>query len=291
VTRGDGAREVGRVLDAFHEAAAHADAARYFGAFAPEGVFLGTDPGEKWTAAEFREWAWPYFQRESAWVFEPRSRQVWIDPDDGRFAWFDEVLDSGAYGECRGSGALRKIGSEWKIVHYQLSVPIPNDLLPEVVRRIQGGAPPPATTVLVVRHAEKEPTPADPDPPLDEAGRRRARILAETVANLGLDAIYATPYRRTQETVRPVAEAAGISPEVLEAGAIEDLVERIGERGPGATVLVCGHSNTIPAILAALGVAAPVALGDSDYDDLFLVVLGEGGAVRFVPLRYGVDAP
>src|SRR6516162_8245242 len=54
-------REVARELDDFHDAAAHADEARYFGHFAPDAVFLGTDATERWDLAAFGEYAHPHF--------------------------------------------------------------------------------------------------------------------------------------------------------------------------------------------------------------------------------------
>src|SRR5579872_3715690 len=67
---------VAAVLDDWHQAASVADAARYFGHFAANGVFMGTDATERWTVAEFRAWAKPHFQRKSAWSFKPRDRHI-----------------------------------------------------------------------------------------------------------------------------------------------------------------------------------------------------------------------
>ena len=130
--------EVAAALDAFHRAAAAADEERYLGAFAPEGVFLGTAPGERWTVGEFRAFVHPYFSRGRGWTYEPREggRHIGIGPD-GAFAWFDEVLDNAKYGECRGSGVLRRIDGTWKIVQYELVIPIPNEIAPDVVTLIR----------------------------------------------------------------------------------------------------------------------------------------------------------
>jgi ketosteroid isomerase-like protein len=127
---------VGRVLDDWHGAAARADGERYFGHFAPDAVFLGTDATERWTVAEFRAFAAPYFDRGQGWTYTPRTRNVALSAD-GRTAWFDEVLDNASYGECRGTGVLRKAAGAWKIAHYSLTIPIPNDVAKEVVRKIR----------------------------------------------------------------------------------------------------------------------------------------------------------
>lgn len=131
---------VNATLDAWHRAAAEANEGSYFGAMAPEFVFLGTDATERWDLASFRAFAHPYFARRKAWTFTPRERHVIFSPR-GDVAWFDEKLDSASYGECRGSGVLRRMGGEWKIAHYNLTIPIPNDLAKSVVEMIRGATP------------------------------------------------------------------------------------------------------------------------------------------------------
>jgi ketosteroid isomerase-like protein len=129
--------DVDRVLDDWHNAAANADEARYFGHAAPEFVFLGTDASERWDLASFRAFAHPYFAKGKAWTFVPHERHVNVSPD-GSVAWFDEKLDSASYGNCRGSGVLRSIDGKWKIAQYDLTIPIPNHLATTVVQMIRG---------------------------------------------------------------------------------------------------------------------------------------------------------
>jgi ketosteroid isomerase-like protein len=123
-------------IDDWHDAAAKADEARYFGAMAPEFVFLGTDATERWDVAAFREYAHPHFAQGKGWKFVPRDRHVILSPR-GDVAWFDEKLDSASYGECRGSGVMRRIDGAWKIAHYNLTIPVPNELADEVVKMIR----------------------------------------------------------------------------------------------------------------------------------------------------------
>lgn len=125
-----------KTLDDWHTAAAEAHEARYFAAMAPEFVFLGTDASERWDLAAFRAFAHPYFAKGKAWTFKPRDRHVMLAPS-GDVAWFDEKLDSASYGECRGTGVLRRVDGEWKIAHYNLTIPIPNDLAKEFVEKIR----------------------------------------------------------------------------------------------------------------------------------------------------------
>lgn len=138
-----GAQEaLARVLDDWHRAAAQADEARYFGHFTADAVFLGTDATERWGRDAFRAWARPYFARGRAWSFTVVQRHVTLGPG-GDVAWFDEALSTPNMGPARGSGVAVRTGGRWKIAQYNLSVPIPNALLPDVVKRIaaaSGGA-------------------------------------------------------------------------------------------------------------------------------------------------------
>ena len=137
----ESSRAIQTMLDDWHDAAADADETRYFAAMAPEFVFLGTDASERWDVASFRDFAHPYFAKGKAWTFVPRGRHVIVSPG-GDVAWFDEKLDSASYGECRGTGVVRKVGDAWKIAHYNLTIPIPNDLAKSVVEMIRKASTP-----------------------------------------------------------------------------------------------------------------------------------------------------
>lgn len=132
---------VGAVLDAFHTAASKADEQAYFDLLAPNAVFLGTDATERWDKTAFRAFAHPHFAKGTGWTFKPRDRHVDLSRD-GKVAWFDELLDSETYGECRGTGVLEKIDGGWKITQYHLTIPMPNDLAKEFVARIRAAAKP-----------------------------------------------------------------------------------------------------------------------------------------------------
>jgi ketosteroid isomerase-like protein len=127
---------INAALDDWHDAAAKADEARYFGAMTPEFVFLGTDATERWDVASFRTFAHPYFAKGKAWTFTPHDRHVILSPR-GDVAWFDEKLDSAHYGECRGSGVVRRVNGTWKVAHYNLTIPVPNELADAVVKMIR----------------------------------------------------------------------------------------------------------------------------------------------------------
>ena len=130
------AARVHAVMDDFHAAASAADEERYLALLAPRAVFLGTDGDERWAGKDYRAFVHSYFSRGKGWTYSPSSRSVEIAVD-GRTAWFDERLENDWYGECRGTGVLQLRGSEWKIEQYNLSIPVPNDLAPEIVARIR----------------------------------------------------------------------------------------------------------------------------------------------------------
>ncbi|HZU39294.1 MAG TPA: nuclear transport factor 2 family protein [Gemmataceae bacterium] len=135
-TAGNPKAEINHVLDDWHDAAGRADEKRYFGYFTASAVFLGTDAHERWTTQQFRKFAHPYFARGKAWNFKPKDRHITL-ASDGRVAWFDERLDTPNLGPARGSGVLVLQGHAWKISQYNLSVPIPNELMAKVKQIIE----------------------------------------------------------------------------------------------------------------------------------------------------------
>jgi ketosteroid isomerase-like protein len=119
-------RDVGAVLDDWHDAAAHADEARYFAHFAPTAVFLGTDATERWDIEAFRAYAHPRFAQGKAWTFHATNRHIAFSPDM-RVAWFDETLTTDHLGPARGSGVLVGSPMGWTIAQYNLSITVPNE--------------------------------------------------------------------------------------------------------------------------------------------------------------------
>ncbi len=115
------------LINDWHHAAAIADESAYFGRIAEGGVYIGTDPGERWTKDEFETWSKKYFDTKSTWDFKPLSRNITIAPG-GQIAWFDELLETWM-GTCRSTGILELKDNDWKIIHYQLAVAVPNDIM------------------------------------------------------------------------------------------------------------------------------------------------------------------
>jgi hypothetical protein len=123
--------EISKMLDGFNIAAAKADYTAYFNYFADESTFIGTDATEIWDKKAFMVWAKPYFDKKRTWNFTSLKRNIYFSKD-GKLAWFDELLDT-QMKICRGSGVVEKIGGQWKVKQYVLSVTVPNDVVDKVV--------------------------------------------------------------------------------------------------------------------------------------------------------------
>ena len=128
------AQDAATTLDRMHAAASRADGVVYFDQFAPDARFIGTDNTERWSLAQFRAYAEPFFAKGRGWTYRPRERSLTVSGD---MAWFDEVLDNDAYGTTRGSGVLRLTEDGWKIEQYVLSFAVPNDKARAVVDAIK----------------------------------------------------------------------------------------------------------------------------------------------------------
>lgn len=132
----------------------------------------------------------------------------------------------------------------------------------------------PPTTVVVVRHMEKA---LGDDPALSEAGAVRARQLAETLAAASVDAVYASQYRRAADTGAPLAERLSLPVQRYDAADTGALVADIRARHQSDTILVVGHSNTVPDIVAALSGRNVGPLAEDRYGDVFIVTIPRWG--------------
>ena len=151
--------------------------------------------------------------------------------------------------------------------------------------------PPDATVVVVLRHAEKA-TDDPRDPTLSEAGQARAQALARRLEPTGLDAVYATQYRRTQLTAAPAAAQAGVAVTVRPVDAANaasygpDLARDLRALPAGSTALVVGHSNTVPAIVAAISGQPATEMPETEYDRYTVIVLDADGKARVFVSTY-----
>ncbi len=146
-------------------------------------------------------------------------------------------------------------------------------------------APQAVTTVFVVRHAEKAVV-QDDDPPLSEAGLERARLLSRMLAQADVTHLYASQFKRTQQTVQPLAEGRDLKPVIVNARDVSGLVKRVKQESRGGTAVIASHSNLVPAILEQLGIPNRLVITEKQYDDLFVVTLRDGSA-QLIHLKYG----
>ena len=157
-----------------------------------------------------------------------------------------------------------------------------------------GGEPPaplpesrPVTTLYVTRHFEKGP---GNDPGLTEAGQRRARLLAQMLANAELSCFITSELRRTIETVIPLAENHGIDEEDFQKiGDIDAVVEYIRGLPQGTTAILSHHSFTLHQILTGLCIPGheDIRISGSAYDNLFIVLFPAGGTPKLHHLKHG----
>ena len=153
------------------------------------------------------------------------------------------------------------------------------------------------TTVILVRHAEKATAnPLDRNPPLSPEGRRRARALAAALRGRRVNAILVTQFKRTRETAAPLAASRGIAPQETRMGrdsdeAAAEVVSLIRARHLGQTVVVVGHSTTVPKIIALLGGPRLRPLCENAYSHLYTLVIPRSGTASLAHTHFGAADP
>jgi broad specificity phosphatase PhoE len=146
-----------------------------------------------------------------------------------------------------------------------------------------------STTIIVVRHAEKEL--GSGDPPLNSAGQARAEMLARMFGDVHapghIDAIYVSPTIRSQMTAAPVAARLGLTPIVAPAHDARSLAHRVLHEHSGGRVLVVGHSDTVPEIVKSLtGAKGLPPIGEAEYSTMYIVTAPRVGRADFLRLTY-----
>lgn len=148
-----------------------------------------------------------------------------------------------------------------------------------------GGAcasePEPGTIVALVRHAEKQ---AGDDPELSLRGRQRALTLARMLESAGIEVVYSTETRRTQQTAQPLADQLGLTVQPYDGSDLRGLVTKLSREQ--RRVLVVGHSNTTHQLAELLGGEAGPEISEDEYDRLYLLTLPPGGAAVTTLLRF-----
>ena len=141
------------------------------------------------------------------------------------------------------------------------------------------------TTFILVRHAEKS-TDDREDPNLSEIGFKRADALKNLLVNADITAIYSTSYKRTIQTVTPIADALNLKIESYNPREKDFLIEILNSN-KGGTVLISGHSNITPlAVNKLLGIEKFEWLKENEYDKVFVVSSTGLGKSKVAILTY-----
>lgn len=136
-----------------------------------------------------------------------------------------------------------------------------------------------ANTFYLVRHAEKQPVGADPA--LTECGQARAQALAAYLAEVKLEAVYATGYQRTQQTAAAVATSQQLKVSLYDPRDTQTLLQQLAIHSQ--PVLIVGHSNTVPPLVTQLSGIVMAELDEQDYSMLYRVdMTGPGPSVTLL---------
>ncbi len=143
------------------------------------------------------------------------------------------------------------------------------------------------TTVILVRHAEKA-FDEGGDPNLTEEGQERAKELARMLESQSVDQIYSTPFKRTMQTVKPLADSKKLEIVEYNPFKLEETIELIKNATGGQTLVFSGHSNTVPVMVnKLLGKESFPMIDESVYDNLFIISFTEFGKGKVTHLKFG----
>ena len=142
------------------------------------------------------------------------------------------------------------------------------------------------TTFILVRHAEKA-NDGTRNPPLNQAGYERAENLAALLQNQQATALYSTPYTRTEETLKPIADKQKLQIASYDPRAGEEWLAELLVKHAGGTVVISGHSNTIPGLAnKLLGEERFAQFDESEYSNLIIIVSEEIGKSKLIRLSF-----
>lgn len=137
------------------------------------------------------------------------------------------------------------------------------------------------TTIIVVRHAEKEIVTGDAqmkaDPPLSAEGKTRAENLITALKEFTPSTVFSTNYERTRSTVSPFAKKLGVEVQHYDPRNQPAFAEKL-KTMEGHTILIAGHSNTVPRLVNLLiGDSSKYAdLDESVYNKIYIVRITDG---------------
>ena len=148
---------------------------------------------------------------------------------------------------------------------------------------------PDETIIYIVRHGEKDTSNAkNSDPDLSKEGRERAEALKDFLGQNKISAVYSTNFKRTIQTVAPVAQHNEVAINTYDARDHSEIARIVKSKLAPQKILVAGHSNTILEIVKAFGVTPPAdKLNDDDYDLIFQIRIDKDGSTSLKTSRFG----
>ena len=153
------------------------------------------------------------------------------------------------------------------------------------------------TTIIFVRNADTETTAAaDGDPPLSSLGHRRAELLADVIEDIdviaGVDAIYASEFRRTKQTAAPIARRLDVEVLIADPYRVEEFMAEVLREHKGEIVLVVTHGDILAPLVEELHGSKNIPpMDDVGDDNIYIVTIPWFGKVKTLRLHYALLMP
>jgi len=139
------------------------------------------------------------------------------------------------------------------------------------------------TTVILIRHAER-----DNFFNITDEGRKHANALVESLADMGISAIYSPDLSRNLDTVKPLADYLKIEitliPRINKTSA-DAIISEILNNNKGNVVLLVGNgSGNLRIMHQRLGGKGD---GPYQYGELYIYSISDDGSVRVTKSKFG----
>ena len=148
------------------------------------------------------------------------------------------------------------------------------------------------TTVLLTTHTEIR-SDLQTNPGLTDEGAKRAMALQKMLSSVdvvsGIDVIFATQHRATQETAESISKSLSLPINVVDATDVEGLIETIMDKHKGKIILIVTHPDTLPQLVVELQGSKkiePITLAENN--KIFIVSVPWFGKVKTLQLKYGI---
>ena len=137
--------------------------------------------------------------------------------------------------------------------------------------------------IFLVRHAER--ASQEKDSVLSPEGKKRAQCLSDVLRDAGVNAIFVTQFVRTQQTAEPLAKKIGVHPVIVNSADTDALVQKVHSTA-AEVMLIVGHSDTLPGIIAKLGGGTVAPVATDEYDRMYVLHSNGSNTAPVVTLHY-----